>query len=60
MIGAVIRDAADWQAAYLRLAAHAGNEAALAFYDRLGFRTDPQERALWIDGLHLTKLGETP
>jgi GNAT superfamily N-acetyltransferase len=60
LIGAVIRDAADWQAAYLRLAAHTGNEAALAFYDRLGFQTDPQERALWIDGMGLTELGESP
>ena len=58
MIGAVIRDAADWEADYLRLAAHSGNTPALAFYARLGFKTDPQEQAWWIEGEHLAKLGE--
>ena len=58
LIGAVVRDAADWQAAYLGLAAHSGNEAALAFYARLGFQTDPQERALWVEGKRLSELGE--
>lgn len=58
LIGAVVRDAADWQVAYLRLAAHAGNESALAFYDRLGFQSDPRERPLWVEGARLTELGE--
>jgi len=58
LIGAVIRDAAEWQASYLRLAAHTGNEDAMAFYDRLGFRGDPRERALMIEGKSLTDLGE--
>lgn len=58
LIGAVIRDAAEWQASYLRLAAHTDNEDALAFYERLGFRSDPRERALMVDGKHLTSLGK--
>jgi GNAT superfamily N-acetyltransferase len=58
LIGAVVRDSADWEADYLRLAAHSGNEPALAFYERLGFQTDPQERAWWVEGAHLSKLGE--
>jgi GNAT superfamily N-acetyltransferase len=58
LIGAVIRDAAEWQASYLRLAAHVDNEDAMAFYERLGFRSDPRERALLVDGKHLTDLGE--
>ena len=58
LIGAVIRDAADWEAGYLRLAAHSGNAPALAFYHRLGFQTDPQEQAWWVEGAHLAELGE--
>ena len=58
LIGAVIRDAAEWQASYLRLAAHVDNEDAMAFYERLGFRSDPRERALLVDGKHLTDLGK--
>lgn len=58
LIGAVIRDAADWEADYLRLTAHSVNEPALAFYARLGFQTDPQEQAWWVEGAHLAELGE--
>lgn len=58
LIGAVIRDAAAWQASYLKLATHTDNEGALAFYDRLGFRGDTREHALMIDGNALAKLGE--
>jgi GNAT superfamily N-acetyltransferase len=58
LIGAVVRDAADWQASYLRLAAHTDNEDALAFYDRLGFRSDPRERTLMVCGKRLADLGE--
>jgi len=56
LLGAVLRDAADWEAAYLRLAAHEGNDVALAFYARLGFRTDPRERPHWIEGAALDEL----
>jgi GNAT superfamily N-acetyltransferase len=59
LIGAVIRDAAEWQASYLRLTAHIDNEGAMAFYERLGFRNDARERALMVDGNNLAKLGET-
>jgi GNAT superfamily N-acetyltransferase len=58
LIGAVIRDAAEWHASYLRLAAHTNNEAAIAFYQRLGFTSDPRERAWMVDGKHLIGLGE--
>jgi GNAT superfamily N-acetyltransferase len=57
LIGAVVRDSAEWEAIYLRLTAHMGNDAALAFYDRLGFQTDPAERAFWVEGSHLQELG---
>ncbi len=57
LLGAVVRDAAEWGAAYLRLAAHEGNEGALAFYERLGFRSDPREQPLWVEGLALGALG---
>jgi len=56
LLGAVLRDAADWDAAYLRLAAHEGNDAALGFYARLGFRTDPRERPHWVEGKAFAKL----
>lgn len=58
LIGAVIRDAAEWQARYLRLAAHTDNQGATAFYERLGLRSDPRERAWLVDGNYLTDLGE--
>jgi len=57
LLGAVVRDAAEWGAAYLRLAAHEGNEGALAFYERLGFTSDPREQPLWVEGPALGELG---
>ena len=50
LLAATARDARDWGAAYLRLSAHGTNANALAFYRRLGFLTDPEERILWVDG----------
>lgn len=50
LLAATARDARDWDAAYLRLCAHASNANAIAFYRRLGFLTDPDERLLWVDG----------
>ena len=58
LIGAVVRDAADWEADYLRLTAHSSNEPALAFYARLGFQTDPREQAWLVEGAHLAEMGE--
>jgi GNAT superfamily N-acetyltransferase len=58
LLGAVVRDAAEWEAAYLRLTVHQGNDKALAFYARLGFQTDPRERPHWIEGRELMKLGK--
>ena len=50
LLAETARDARDWGAAYLRLSAHGTNANALAFYRRLGFLTDPEERILWVDG----------
>jgi len=58
LLAAVVRDAAQWDAAYLRLTTHHGNDEALAFYGRLGFQTDPRERPHWIEGRELMKLGK--
>ena len=60
MLRAVVEDAADWSVTYLRLAAHEGNDDALAFYARLGFVTDPRERAYWIEGKAFERLGAKP
>jgi len=57
LIGAVLRDAADWDVAYLRLAVHLDNPA-LAFYQRIGFQTDPRERAYWVEGAELKELAK--
>lgn len=58
LLAAVVRDAhASWGAAYLRLCAHESNPRALAFYHRLGFETDPDERPLWIEGSAFRTLG---
>ena len=50
--------AGAWGAAYLRLSAHETNPGALAFYTKLGFRTDPGERPFWIEGPAFRKLGD--
>lgn len=55
LLGAVVRDAADWRAAYLRLTAHRTNSAALAFYVNLGFRGDPNEHPLMLEGVALQR-----
>ncbi len=60
LIGAVLSQAASWQAVYLRLAVHDNNRDALAFYQRLGFQTDLNERAYWIEGTALEELAGTP
>lgn len=58
LLSAVVRDASEaWGAAYLRLCAHETNVGALAFYRRLGFETDPGERALWIEDDKFHELG---
>jgi GNAT superfamily N-acetyltransferase len=59
LLAAVVREAAGaWGAAYLRLSAHETNPGALAFYTKLGFRTDPGERPFWIEGPAFRKLGD--
>ncbi len=59
LIGAVLREAVAWEAAYLRLAVHDDNAEALAFYRRLGFQTDANERAFWVEGAALEQLTGT-
>ncbi len=60
LLGAVARDGWEaWGAAYLRLCAHEANPRALAFYARLGFRTDRGERPLWIEGGAFETLADT-
>jgi GNAT superfamily N-acetyltransferase len=56
LLAAVLRDAAEWDAVYLRLVTHDDNAKALAFYARLGFRSDPRERPQMIEGTALEKL----
>lgn len=57
LIGAVLREAATWEAQYLRLAVHIDNPA-LGFYQRIGFRTDPRERAYWVEGAEMQELAD--
>lgn len=57
LIGAVLRKATAWEAQYLRLAVHIDNPA-LGFYQRIGFRTDPRERAYWVEGAEMQELAE--
>ena len=57
LIGAVLREAAVWEAQYLRLAVHIDNPA-VGFYQRVGFQTDPRERAYWVEGAEMQELAE--
>ena len=58
LLGAVLRDAGDWGAGYMRLSVHRGNAGAVAFYARLGFTGDPDEQPLSLDGAALARLRE--
>lgn len=49
LMKAVIERSRDWRAGYCRLSVHAGNEAAIAFYERLGFREVENEHVLVLD-----------
>lgn len=60
LLAATARDARDWDAAYLRLCAHATNAPALEFYRRLGFATDAGEQLHWIEGAALEGLRRLP
>lgn len=51
LMEAVYADARQWGATYCRLSAHFDNDAAIAFYQRLGFKVADNERVLVLDGL---------
>ncbi len=41
----------SWDVSYCKLTVHEGNEAAIAFYERLGFNMVENEHVLMLDGL---------
>lgn len=49
-----------WTIGFLKLAVYDDNEAARAFYDRLGFSHDPREQYLTLSGSSLNALKDTP
>ncbi len=49
LMKAVIEHSRDWRAGYCRLSVHAGNEAAIAFYENLGFREVKNEHVFVLD-----------
>ncbi|MCL5778633.1 GNAT family N-acetyltransferase [Limibaculum sp. FT325] len=56
LLGAVLHEAAEWEAAYMKLATHIENPEAIRFYRGLGFRTDEGERVFVIEGAVLDRL----
>lgn len=51
------RARAQWSAGFLRLAVHADNPRAVAFYTRLGFSTMPGDIYTTLEGTALTAVG---
>jgi ribosomal protein S18 acetylase RimI-like enzyme len=51
LMQAVYEAAQKWGACYCKLSVYGDNEAALRFYERLGFRRSEDEKVLVIDGL---------
>jgi GNAT superfamily N-acetyltransferase len=51
LMKAAYEQARSWDASYCKLTVHDGNETALAFYERLGFRTIMNETVLILDEL---------
>ncbi|MBK0398345.1 GNAT family N-acetyltransferase [Limibaculum sp. M0105] len=58
LLAAVARDAAGWQASYMKLSAHVDNPGAIRFYRRLGFAEDAGEQVFVIDGAGYAGLAE--
>ena len=59
LLRAVARDAQEvWNARFLKLAVYDDNDAARAFYDRLGFAAAQGETVLTLDDAGLTALQE--
>jgi ribosomal protein S18 acetylase RimI-like enzyme len=51
LLGAVARHAEQaWQAVYLKLTSHAGNDGAIRFYKRLGFAMQGKDRPMILTG----------
>ncbi|MXN63904.1 GNAT family N-acetyltransferase [Stappia sp. GBMRC 2046] len=60
LLGQVVAQAPqDWTVRFLKLAVYDDNPSARAFYERLGFVTDPRETYLSIVGEALDALKET-
>ena len=51
LMKAVYEQAKHWDASYCKLTVHEGNESAVAFYERLGFRGLRNENVLILDHL---------
>lgn len=49
LLATVVREAAAWGAAYMKLATHMTNADAVGFYRRLGFKTNPDEMSFLIE-----------
>lgn len=61
LLEATAQHAAEcWSAGFLKLTVHSHNEDADAFYRRLGFENDPNERPLLVDGEAFQHMKETP
>lgn len=60
LLGAVVREASTWQAAYLKLSTHATNPRAIAFYERLGFESNRNEMSFLIEGQAFAGLQGVP
>jgi len=51
LMTAVYEQAQNWGASYCKLTVHDGNDSALAFYKRLGFRVARNENVMVLDEL---------
>jgi GNAT superfamily N-acetyltransferase len=51
LMNAVFEHARDWGVRYCKLSVHAGNDAAMAFYERLGFEEAHDDHVFVLDGL---------
>lgn len=51
LMKAVFEHTRDWGVGYCKLSVHAGNESAIAFYERLGFQEVEKEHVFILDDL---------
>lgn len=59
LLAAVRDEALQWGAGFIRLAVYADNPRAVAFYERIGFRTRTGEIGMLLEGEALERIGET-